>query len=142
MGIYNVWIVLVLNWGPPWYDEIDYYYHPITILNRPPTFTSPLSPSSFTIPYNTTQSLTLPSYNDPDGHTVIIQTTSLPAFVTFDSIHKIFTFKPTTLSDFGTYTLTITLTDTSDQTDYTITLNVINNPPVYNTPVPSTPIYS
>jgi hypothetical protein len=87
--------------------------------------------------------LPLPSYNDPDGHTVYIQTATLPAFVTYDSINKIFTFKPTALLDFGTKTFTISLTDTKAQTDYTITLNVINNPPIYNTPppVPPTPIY-
>jgi hypothetical protein len=87
--------------------------------------------------------LALPSYNDPDGHTVYFQTTTLPAFVTYNSINKIYTFKPTALLDFGTKTFTITLTDTNAQTDYTITLNVFNNPPVYNTPppLPTTPIY-
>jgi hypothetical protein len=33
------------------------------------------------------------------------------------------------------------LNDTCTQVNYTITINVSNNPPVYNTPVPATPIY-
>jgi hypothetical protein len=43
--------------------------------------------------------------------------------------------------DFGTQSFNITLNDTCTQVNYTITINVSNNPPVYDNPVPPFPIY-
>jgi hypothetical protein len=49
---------------------------------------------------NTTQYLLLPTFSDPDGHAVTLTHTTLPSYVTYDSVNKNFTFSPITKADF------------------------------------------
>ncbi len=90
----------------------------------------------------TSQSLALTSYTpDIDGHVVTMSYSTLPTFAVFDSATKTFTFTPVLTSEIGVNTFVITLSDTNAPTSYTITINVLNNPPVYDSPVPPAPIY-
>jgi hypothetical protein len=73
----------------------------VKIKNRAPIFNNSLSATSFDIMVNTTKYLELPAYNDPDGHTVTVNHSPLPSFVTYDSSSKKFTFSPKTRDEYN-----------------------------------------
>lgn len=65
----------------------------------------------------------------------------LTAYTMYDSNTKTFTFTPTATADVGTQTIVVTLSDPQAVNPVTITINVLNHPPVYDSPVPVSPIY-
>lgn len=101
------------------------------ILNDPP-FYSP-SPVYSTYP-SITSSYVLPSKYDYEGHTPITQTVgaSPVAFIVYNSAINGFNISPSTQSQVGTYTITLTLTDSGGAVGtYNCYIYVNNRAPVW-----------
>ena len=83
---------------------------------------------------NDTLTYPLPAYSDDSGHPFSFDyNPKMPSWISIDAQNQVFTFTPTTFSDVGVWTITITLDDSNlvSNTDFTVT--VINRPPIYDT---------
>jgi hypothetical protein len=104
-------------------------------VNKAPIWAS--SPSvSQNVKVGFTSTYTLPTYSDPDGDTITLDTvyTSAASFTTFDAALKKFTFAPTSSSEVGTYTINLSLVDAdvSAGTTFTVTVEA-NGLPTFST---------
>ena len=76
----------------------------------------------------------LPAYSDESGHPFTFDyNPKMPSWVSIDALNQVFTFTPTTFSDVGVWTITITLDDTNLVSNTPFTVTVINRPPIYDT---------
>jgi hypothetical protein len=83
---------------------------------------------------NDTLVFTLPAYSDESGHSFTFDyNPKIPSWISIDAPNKVFTFKPTTFSDVGVKTITITLDDSNLASNTAFTVTVINRPPIYDT---------
>jgi hypothetical protein len=57
----------------------------------------------------------------------------MPSWISIDALNQEFTFTPTTFSDVGVWTITITLDDSNLASNTAFTVTVINRPPIYDT---------
>jgi hypothetical protein len=83
---------------------------------------------------NDTLLFPLPAYSDESGHPFSFDyNPKIPSWISIDTLNKVFTFKPSTFSDVGVWTITIKLDDFNLASNTAFTVTVINRPPIYNT---------
>ena len=58
----------------------------MTVTNSAPTFSA--APPDVTVPQGGNKVLSLPSYSDPEGHSVTVTVTGYPSFSTYDPVNK------------------------------------------------------
>ena len=83
---------------------------------------------------NDTLLFPLPTYSDESGHPFSFDyNPKIPSWISIDALNKDFTFKPSTFSDVGVWTITIKLDDFNLASNTAFTVTVINRPPIYDT---------
>ena len=98
--------------------------------NSPPTFSNTLQPT-ITVDLNHVGTMNLPSYSDPDGDSVSLTVGSMPVFTTFNN--PVFTFSPTLLSQVGTFSILLALSDgINAPVNYSFTVTVTNTAPYFS----------
>jgi len=60
--------------------------------------------------------LKLPSYKDDEDQEIMLSTSTLPSFVTFDPSSQTFTIKPLSSDQVGSHPITVKLTDSATET--------------------------
>lgn len=105
----------------------------VTIINKAPTFVTPLVPQS--VAFDTISTYSLPSYNDTEGNTVALSISkTLPSYATFNATNNTFTFSPVS-SPCANGTVDVTLNDGAMLNTYQLQVNVegcpLNTAPVF-----------
>ena len=76
----------------------------------------------------------MPAYSDESGHPFTFDyNPKIPSWISIDALNKDLTFKPSTFSDVGVWTITIKLDDLNLASNTAFTVTVINRPPIYDT---------
>lgn len=76
----------------------------------------------------------LPTITDLEYNDTTLGVTGLPSFASFDNALKLFTFTPTLVSQVGTYTISIMLSDWQPlMKSYSISVSVTNSLPQFDT---------
>lgn len=94
----------------------------IIVTNTAPVFSTLPQPST-TLYIGETKSSKLPSIYDAEGHATTIKNSIPKSFITFNNVDT-YTFSPTAISDLGTNTVTVTLSDSNMETAYSFSVTV------------------
>ena len=103
----------------------------VTISNAIPVFTVALADQTLFRGVTISYSLTVA---DPDGFSVIVSYTPIVTWITLAG--STFSISPLMTTPTGIYLITVTLFDGAMYATSTFNINVNNNPPVFNTPLP------
>ena len=123
---------IIIYGSLPNYQKLSVLFTVTGIANSAPIFSSSLSDQ--TVSWKSTDCYQLPTYSDSQGNTITLSTvelgkTSLPTFVSFNSATRTYFISPSSVSQIGTYSIQVTLSDSVLTSSYQFSIAVTNTAP-------------